>query len=80
MADTAVLACSCKHPAQDSMYGLGKRLHNKTSKGWRCTICKSASNIEGSSKAKGGAAAKTPKKGRPTTPGPEAAKRYSRGI
>jgi hypothetical protein len=36
---TAVLPCTCKSEYQDKAYGLGKRLHNKTNEGQRCTVC-----------------------------------------
>lgn len=31
--------CGCTHPAQDKWYGAGKRVHNPTAEGWRCTVC-----------------------------------------
>lgn len=32
--------CSCKHDAQDKMYGKDKRIHNETAKKTlRCTVC-----------------------------------------
>lgn len=44
---TKILSCSCKHEAQDRIYGSGLRLHNRTmqtkareSRKWRCTVCK----------------------------------------
>ena len=36
---TAVLTCTCEHEYQDERYGKNKRLHNKTDKGYRCTVC-----------------------------------------
>lgn len=36
---TAILTCSCVHTYQDERYGQNKRLHNKTDKGYRCTVC-----------------------------------------
>ena len=41
-----IMPCSCKHTYQDQKYGVGLRLHNytkhypnKTTGGWRCTVC-----------------------------------------
>lgn len=31
--------CTCKHDAQDKMYGKGNRLMNEYNKGYRCTVC-----------------------------------------
>lgn len=31
--------CSCKNSFQDENYGSGKRVMNKTSKGYSCTVC-----------------------------------------
>jgi hypothetical protein len=31
--------CSCEHEYQDKKYGKNKRVHNKTTNGWRCTAC-----------------------------------------
>ena len=45
-AGTKVVKCSCEHVHQDSVYGPGKRLANKTTKSnglkyyYRCTVCK----------------------------------------
>ena len=36
---TVVKFCSCKSDFQDKRYGKGKRLHNVTTKGFRCTVC-----------------------------------------
>jgi hypothetical protein len=33
--------CSCVHPFQDKRYGKGIRVHNKTDKAFRCTVCTS---------------------------------------
>ena len=38
---TRVLACHCRSEWQDKKYGKGKRLHNGTTKGYRCTVCES---------------------------------------
>ncbi len=40
-----ILKCTCYHPVQDSLYGVGRRVHNKmtrTTSGqkYRCTVCK----------------------------------------
>jgi len=40
MENTKVIKCTCRHEFQDTKYGKGKRVHNKTKKGWRCTVCK----------------------------------------
>jgi hypothetical protein len=29
----------CIHTFQDATYGQNRRVHNKTQKGWRCTVC-----------------------------------------
>lgn len=34
-----LLMCKCSNKFQDETYGLGRRVHNETSKGWRCTVC-----------------------------------------
>jgi hypothetical protein len=38
-----ILPCSCKHDAQDQMYGKGQRVHNpcgaKNKGQVRCTVC-----------------------------------------
>ena len=34
-----IRVCTCKHSWQDETYGPGMRVHNKCSKGWRCTVC-----------------------------------------
>lgn len=39
MSDTKILPCVCFGPFQDDRYGTGKRVHNQTMKGWRCTSC-----------------------------------------
>jgi hypothetical protein len=36
---TRVLKCHCESKWQDEKYGRGKRLHNATTKGYRCTVC-----------------------------------------
>lgn len=33
------LKCDCYNPFQDKRYGAQMRIHNKTIKGWRCTVC-----------------------------------------
>jgi len=30
---------ACYSPQQDAIYGVGRRLHNSTVKGIRCTVC-----------------------------------------
>lgn len=37
---TEIKKCSCEHGYQDQKYGKGQRVHNKTTKGWRCSVCK----------------------------------------
>lgn len=39
MAATKVMKCECEHKYQDKKYGKGKRVMNKTSSGWNCTVC-----------------------------------------
>lgn len=34
-----VRACTCTHAYQDKEYGNKQRVHNKTTKGYRCTVC-----------------------------------------
>jgi len=35
-----LVKCSCKHAAQDEMYGIGNRVGNETRSGqFRCTVC-----------------------------------------
>lgn len=37
-----ILRCTCKHPFQDSLYGIGNRAMNETKSGqYRCTVCSS---------------------------------------
>jgi len=36
---TKVLHCNCASKFQDEKYGKNKRLHNATTKGYRCTVC-----------------------------------------
>ena len=36
---TEVKQCKCNHEFQDKQYGKNSRLHNKTTKGYRCTVC-----------------------------------------
>lgn len=35
------MKCSCVHPYQDAKYGVGMRVHNPYSEGYRCTVCSS---------------------------------------
>jgi len=39
MRVTKIIKCTCSHSFQDKRYGKGKRVHNETAKGWRCTVC-----------------------------------------
>lgn len=39
-----ILRCTCKHEFQDKRYGKGKRVFNKTTTGYRCTVCKRETN------------------------------------
>lgn len=42
---TSIRRCGCRHPSQDSLFGVDMRVHNLTLKGstgqqvWRCTVC-----------------------------------------
>ena len=36
---TKRLKCSCHHLFQDRICGSQVRIHNRTSDGWRCTVC-----------------------------------------
>jgi len=31
--------CGCQHKIQDKKHGKQMRVHNKTMKGYRCTVC-----------------------------------------
>ena len=40
-----ILKCTCIHPAQDRLHGIGNRVHNKLTRTtggqlYRCTVCK----------------------------------------
>lgn len=37
---TAIKRCTCEHDFQDKRYGKSMRLHNKSAKGWVCTVCR----------------------------------------
>ncbi len=37
--ESTVRTCSCANAWQDKEYGNGRRLHNMTKKGQRCTVC-----------------------------------------
>ncbi len=39
MSNSMKKRCKCVHPYQDKKYGKKIRIHNKTTKGWRCTVC-----------------------------------------
>ena len=34
-----ILKCTCKHKEQDELHGKGKRVFNKTTNGYKCTVC-----------------------------------------
>lgn len=34
-----IAPCTCTHAYQDELHGAGNRVHNKTAKGRRCTVC-----------------------------------------
>lgn len=34
-----VRSCTCVHAYQDKEYGSKQRVHNKSTKGFRCTVC-----------------------------------------
>lgn len=34
-----ILTCICQHPAQDTLHGKQRRVHNRTKNGYRCTVC-----------------------------------------
>ena len=36
---TKIKECNCKSEYQDKHYGQGKRVHNETDSGFRCTVC-----------------------------------------
>ena len=37
---TKIAPCTCAHEFQDRTYGRGQRVHNRTVKGYRCTVCR----------------------------------------
>lgn len=37
--DAKVLDCVCDHEYQDKKHGKGKRVHNPTKDGYKCTVC-----------------------------------------
>lgn len=37
--ESTVRTCGCANAWQDKEYGNGRRLHNQTTKGYRCTVC-----------------------------------------
>lgn len=43
MSSTAILSCKCSHEYQDTVYGKGRRLHNRSGKKenshYACTVC-----------------------------------------
>jgi len=41
-----ILSCTCKSEYQDSKYGKGNRVYNRTKNGARCTICGKESSIK----------------------------------
>lgn len=44
-----VFECKCESSYQDKLYGKQKRVHNPTTKGYRCTVC----NIEKTNSSSG---------------------------
>jgi hypothetical protein len=41
-----IAACACKHPQQDALHGVGKRVFNRMLKGsYRCTVCLAMRNV-----------------------------------
>ena len=46
-----ILPCTCNlgqgAEFQDRKYGIGKRVHNPTNKGYKCTICSSVKSRSG---------------------------------
>lgn len=39
MGDMRAFRCRCESKYQDKRYGKKLRIHNRTTKGWRCTVC-----------------------------------------
>ena len=39
--------CTCANAFQDKLYGAGQRVHNKTAKGRRCTVCSTETVVSG---------------------------------
>ena len=57
MSESKVMRCDCSHAFQDSRYGAGKRVHNRTSgttPSWRCTSCgtENRTDVKAKKKAK----------------------------
>ena len=52
---TKILKCECSHSFQDGKYGVGRRLHNPTTREgtWRCTVCSSDNRVGSLSTKKG---------------------------
>jgi hypothetical protein len=53
---TTIKKCSCKHEAQDQMYGQGNRVYNIGVNQFRCSVCSFV--IKGETKVKAGSAPK----------------------
>lgn len=43
---TKIAPCSCVSKFQDRTYGQGKRVWNRGSEKWRCTVCGATEKIE----------------------------------
>ena len=41
MSHAVTKPCTCEHKGQDKLHGKGRRVHNETNNGWRCTVCSS---------------------------------------
>ena len=52
MSSAVISKCTCKHPGQDEMYGVGNRVLNHAPGGnnnptnYRCTVCRTAKTIK----------------------------------
>lgn len=42
--------CTCKHEAQDKMYGVGRRVFNEGKTNYSCTVCGAKKPLTGQEK------------------------------
>lgn len=58
---SSIHTCTCANSFQDATYGRGQRVHNKTTKGRRCTVCGTETVVAGQALGKAEKPAKTKK-------------------